>query len=544
MKKILFLFLFAFTIIKSSAQLALIRNFNNSSANTFTYSSNDGIIASFGNKVFVRHDSTILSSMVTLLKLIDINGIDYLQITVPYRNEDFTPTFYDFRQLSNGKVAFVANENDTDYNIYITDGTTLGTQLVVSSSTYISGIETINSGLYFTREKEAALGSELMKIDLTTSAVTNVKDFGYFYYISDISKVDNTKLVFMATDDTDLNKYKLYSSDGTNAGTAPISFIYDGSGVSQQTVMTQVGNKVYFFYKESGSDCCNHLYVTDGTTSGTTKLKEFNTVFLYDYEKSRSALHYSTKFYFMAVDNGANVNNDKVLWVSDGTTIGTIPLHLPADYTNPKFLTPFNSKVYFVAYDINSYNYKLYSTDGTATGTTFVSTTNNATTLYPYEIVSGGTYLYLAADNNTQGAELFRYDGINEECGLAEGVTGSNSADPKSLYVNGTDLYLTAYTDATGRELFTATNFVETINGVKIKKAFQPSLFPNPTNNNVTVNSEFPIEKITLLSELGKELLTVQTETISVAEYSAGVYYLKIKTVNQEPSFQKLIITK
>jgi len=139
---------------------------------------------------------------------------------------------------------------------------------------------------------------------------------------------------------------------------------------------------------------------------------------------------------------------------------------------------------------------------------------------------------------------FYRYDGSTEECGLAEGATGSAGSDPKSLFVNGTDLYLTAYTDAVGREVFTSTNFTDITSGLKTAQVSKVSIFPNPAQEYVTVSSVIPIQKLSLFSEIGNEITSVNYATLRINQYTAGVYYLKIELNNQETLFQKLIITK
>ncbi len=535
--------------ISSYAQFDLVRDFNGSSASTFKQLSYDGFLAKLGTKVLVRYDTTEnlpVGEGATMLVVIDANGNADQIMQVPLRDDDYGPTFYDFRELSDGRLVFIVNSDDTEYKIIVTDGTLSGTEELYVSSTRVIGLEVISSGLFFTHAHPGGNMYELAKIDLATGTVSYVLNFGLKYSISDISKTDDNTLIFYATGSGD--ELKLYRSDGTTAGTTEIADLYDGSGVSQQTVMTQVGNKVYFFYTESGTDCCNYLWVTDGTSSGTTKVKEFNMVSFIDYERSRSAVAWNNKFYFMGVEDEGNSNNDRVLWVSDGTEAGTIALHSPEDFRRPHSFTLFNNKMYFVAYDLNTYNNRLYVTDGTPTGTEVVVVKYGSYSIYAYDIAASSSYLYMAAYCTGQGEELFRYDGTELECVMAEAFPGNEDASPNELIVNGDDLYFIADMEETGREVYTAT-FVteeepEPVTGVLEAAGMKVAIFPNPATTMLEVQTEKSIGQMVLLNGQGKELASTSQTTMHIQDFPAGVYCLKVVFEDQTTTVSRVMISK
>jgi pyridoxine 5'-phosphate synthase PdxJ len=66
------------------------------------------------------------------------------------------------------------------------------------------------------------------------------------------------------------------------------------------------------------------------------------------------------------------------------------------------------------------------------------------------------------------------------------------------------------------------------------------NIFPNPTNGNITVNSEYGIKTIELYNTIGNELLSVNnkekkiTETqLDLSTFAKEVYFIKINIDNQ-----------
>ena len=70
-------------------------------------------------------------------------------------------------------------------------------------------------------------------------------------------------------------------------------------------------------------------------------------------------------------------------------------------------------------------------------------------------------------------------------------------------------------------------------------KDFEIYFYPNPTIGNITF--EKTIEKIEVISQIGKILLTFNnTSAINISDLPKGVYYLRLYTNNQ-PILQKII---
>jgi ELWxxDGT repeat protein len=96
------------------------------------------------------------------------------------------------------------------------------------------------------------------------------------------------------------------------------------------------------------------------------------------------------------------------------------------------------------------YNFGLYRTDGTAAGTTFVSSVNTSSN--QTVAVIGSTVFYVPFDS-TAGTELWTYNGTTSAL-LADINPGSSSSTPGNFVVVGSTLFFTATTAANGTELW------------------------------------------------------------------------------------------
>ena len=133
--------------------------------------------------------------------------------------------------LSGGKLFFTATQDATGYELWSTDGTTSGTNLVKdilpgpgSANAGLYGMTSYHGKLYFAAD-DSVNGSQLWVSDGTASGTTLVKVLSSYtpYAANPIRFINyNSKLVFIADIDT-TNGHQLWTSDGTSAGTHIIS---------------------------------------------------------------------------------------------------------------------------------------------------------------------------------------------------------------------------------------------------------------------------------------------------------------------------------
>jgi ELWxxDGT repeat protein len=200
-----------------------------------------------------------------------------------------------------------------------------------------------NDKLYFYARTDEEEG-ELWMTDGTTEGTELLKDINptgsaYPRYYT----VLNDKMLFSADNGT--TGFELWITDGTTAGTLLLKDINSGEGSSISSDIFKYNDRLYF----SADDGINNyeLWVTDGTLGGTQLLGNINpTGSSWPHEFTI----FNSKLYFIAIDG----TNGEELWVTDGTAEGTekllpdiAPNSDPLAWSNP--FIEFNDYLYFKA---------------------------------------------------------------------------------------------------------------------------------------------------------------------------------------------------
>ncbi len=138
------------------------------------------------------------------------------------------------------------------------------------------------------------------------------------------------------------------------------------SGSSSPRELTELNGKVYF--SAAGGGKGRELWVSDGTASGTRRVKDIRPGGQGSHPFGFTALN--GLLYFNA--NDGTTGNE--LWVTDGTSAGTRrvkDIQTGMAGGNPVFLTPVNGVLYFSA-DDGILGQELWRTDGSDLGTWLV----------------------------------------------------------------------------------------------------------------------------------------------------------------------------
>jgi ELWxxDGT repeat protein len=145
------------------------------------------------------------------------------------------------------------------------------------------------------------------------------------------------------------------------------------------------------------------------------------------------------ELYFLTKDQGASTES---LWVSDGTTSGTVELMTSEQFgsssyggTTGNLFVPLGGKVYFLA-DSSSGSSALFATNGTVAGTTEVTSLTDG----PGNLTADGADLFFTADYHEQ---LWVSDGTS--AGTME--LTSAPTDPSELTAVGDRLFFVAGSD-------------------------------------------------------------------------------------------------
>lgn len=187
---------------------------------------------------------------------------------------------------SGGKLFFTAEDatpgNETGYELWVSDGTSAGTQLVRDINPDQSVIDRpqeltdVNGTLFFTSYDNGYYNRELWKSDGTAAGTVMVADLGIdpgddlvdpsdddptiSSYPSGLTNVDG--VLYFAAEDFELG-IELFKSDGTEAGTVMVADL-DPAGSSDPTELTAFNGEV-FFAADDGT-LGNQLYKSDGVT--------------------------------------------------------------------------------------------------------------------------------------------------------------------------------------------------------------------------------------------------------------------------------------
>lgn len=317
------------------------------------------------------------------------------------------------------------------------------------------GMTEYNGKLYF-EAYEANSGYELWVTDGTTSGTTIVKDINPNGSSSPSRfTLYNNKLYFRADDGTNGNE--LWQTDGTGTGTILFKDINTSpsvnNGSSDPYAFTVYNNHLYFraFNSTNGTE----LWVTDGTTAGTIMLKDINpgnssgvSAIYIDYAE------YNGKLYF-AADDGTN---GRELWVTDGTSNGTQMLKdiNPNGGSDAGGFTEYNGKLYFYASN-GTNGRELWVTDGTSSGTQMLKDINPNGNAYPGYFTVYNNELYFSADGGDQqvGRGLWKTDGTTSGTVLVSSLDFQGGAhNPQDLIVFNGILYFSAGDEYDGQELW------------------------------------------------------------------------------------------
>ncbi len=329
--------------------------------------------------------------------------------------------------FNNGALYFSARTNDTNAELWKSDGTALGTVLLKDLNT--DGFANINVGSY--PGQFAAIGSTVY---------------------------------FAATNN--FTGRELYKTDGTTVGTVRVKDISalgsNNSNPEELVVMPATGTlrTLYFIATGSGNGLTNaqntgrELWKSDGTDAGTVVVKNILAGDLSAIDENRpSYLTVVGTTLFFAADDGVN---GRELWKSDGTALGTVLVkNIAAGITpsDPTELRSAGGKLFFLANDGVS-GRELWVSNGTAAGTVLVkdlvagladASIDNFTVI--------NNIVCFAADDGLSGREVWLSDGTAAGTRIAfDAVPGSSSSNPNSLSNFSNNLLFAASDSDAGNE--------------------------------------------------------------------------------------------
>lgn len=497
-------------------------------------------------------------------------------------------------KVSNNKIFFAGYTNDSKSEPWITDGTEAGTTMLknigysfglfpLDFDSYPSEFTALGFKTLFvaTYSNESITDRELFITDGTTAGTNRLKNINatYFDAVSNAKLLRNIgdRVIFVANDG--IHGSELWVTDGTTAGTFMLKDIYTGAPESAISQFYVINDKAYFCANDATG---SSLWVTDGSVAGTYKIK--SNIYCQGF------LPFDGKI-FMAASTSA-LGEDWELWTTDGTSAGTLLFKDINPGLASSFPTQFcelNGKIFFSAND-GTHGYELWSSDGTVAGTQIVKDifpgTGNAE---PEELIPYDGKLFFSAQSNSSNIELWVSDGTaigtyqyadmmstessnptlfveynNRLYFIAQSegssyqywcVEGANNppfvvmpadADmgPSAIYeghfyveMNGSLYYSAMYKSDIGWELYKITTTPYEPTSIKnIDMAATVSLYPNPFRDEFTLTAEQAITTISIVDVSGKTVWQhtnsnkAKTFSINTHDWMNGIYFVKIST--------------
>ncbi len=383
----------------------------------------------------------------------------------------------------NGTLFFTADDGQHGSRLWISDGTTEGTMMLADvgpagSITPSAGAPrnlTRVGGHVFFSAHSPGTGRELWKSDGTVAGTQLVKDIDTTTFGSSQlpSSSDPSHLVphegtlYFSAYTPDSGR-ELWKSDGTAEGTVMVADIAgqpDGATGSFPTALTSTPGGLLF----SADDGIHgeELWKTDGTAEGTTLVADLAVEPGAGATLTNIALMSSGEIFFRR-DDFEHDGVGSELWKSDGTAEGTslvVDLFPGSEGSNchsegaGSVTVEFNGSLVFVA-DDSVHGCELFISDGTSEGTgLFLDLVAGEESSFPEELtVIGDSLFFRAADESGLAVWQLKTDGSLSRAPLSNG----QSRLPNDFTAVGETVFFAGDDGVTGLELWT-TNLVPTI---------------------------------------------------------------------------------
>jgi ELWxxDGT repeat protein len=339
------------------------------------------------------------------------------------------------------KVIFEVSDPINGGKLWISDGTALGTTLLVPRSRLRSLSSMVSMGGYvlFSGD-DGTHGEETWISDGTAAGTKMLIDIhptwaSYPSYFQPLG----SKCFFRADDGT--HGFELWITDGTSAGTQLVKDCWSGSasGVPGSGMSTSVVAAGKLFFQATDGVAANGgvgLWVSDGTGPGTFLIKDVN-----PGQSSNAKTYISTMFeangkvYFAGNDG----THGREPWVSDGTASGTFMLAdlYPSRESIPNYFAyaGFGNQVVFNATSPATGS-ELFVTDGTTTGTSLLMDMNPGTASGDALYCGRGPRgeVFFVANDGKVGTELWSTDGTAAGTKLVANILQEKTPGSSPVY--------------------------------------------------------------------------------------------------------------
>jgi ELWxxDGT repeat protein len=336
---------------------------------------------------------------------------------------------------ANGLMFFFQNDGSSGRELWRSDGTALGTYMVRdlcpgscgSRSWFRGPLAAVGDRLFFAAN-DGVHGVELWVTDGTALGTTLVLDLqpGWESSFPALLTAASGQLFFTARGADGV--VALWRSDGTVKGTYQVS----PAGASFASLNAIYPGPGFLYLCDGGSGTEAGLWRSDGSPAGTYFLAPLHCFDPYLERDSSAALLPNGDLLVSAV--GA-VGGEE-LWRSDGTALGTT---LVADLapgetgSQPRRFARLGAEVVFTA-QTGTGEATLFRSDGTTPGTTAVPLPPGANPyVLPREWAGDGVRYYFGAKDAAHGLEPWVFDGLTAQL-LADVVPGPTSSLDEEVF--------------------------------------------------------------------------------------------------------------
>ena len=127
---------------------------------------------------------------------------------------------------------------------------------------------------------------------------------------------------------------------------------------------------------------------------------------------------------------------------------------------------------------------------------------------------------------------MYIYDGADTNASQITGSPFTGTLGPGAFTSSTGAVTFRFYSDVATKNPGFLANYFCNYSGASLNENSPPSIYPNPTNNNLHIKGE-GIEKIALFSQDGKCLISLNNSSsssllVDLASFSKGIYLLKV----------------
>jgi ELWxxDGT repeat protein/parallel beta-helix repeat protein len=297
---------------------------------------------------------------------------------------------------------FRADNGNTGQELFRSDGTYSGTGIAANlrsdagfltpSGSAPHELTAVGSDLYFLATGDLSNGPDLYKHEYAGGATIQIAGRLNFHTgFTELTAVGD-RLYMRAEDRLGLNGLGIWGAElyvaGEREGFGLVADIAPGAGWSSPQKLTRVGSRLFFTAANQDGFA---LWTAD---SGGA---HFVAPGFIDGE----AVAFRGKLFFIR-----NAASRYELWSSDGTAGGTTRVKVLGSQI-PRYLTAVEDRLFFVVND-GSHGAELWSSDGTPSGTALARDfTGNAASSNPYDLTAVGPTLFLRANDRSRGHEIW-----------------------------------------------------------------------------------------------------------------------------------------